>query len=337
MRNTTRSWILRYGSAIASIALATCVRILLDPVLGDRLPLVFLFIAVLFTACYGGVGPSLLAIILGVLSALFFLLGPSSAVAVRPPDSQIGLTLFVLASLISIFLAEAGRATQRRAARVKEAEETQRAQLHVTLTSIGDAVIVTDEQGRVTFLNPVAQSLTGWTQQDAYVKPLETVFRIVNEQSHQPVESPVARVLREGTVIGLANHTLLIARDGTERPIDDSAAPIRDESGKISGVVLVFRDVSERRRLERMQRDLNQELERQVQERTAALRASEERFRLLVEGTRDYAIFMLDPQGHIISWNPGAERIKQYRAEEILGQHFSRFYPSEDVQNRKPE
>jgi PAS domain S-box-containing protein len=337
MRNTTRSWPLRYGSAIASIALATCVRILLDPVLGDRLPLIFLFVAVLFTAWYGGVGPSLLATILGVLSAVFFLLGPHSSFAIRPPDSQVGLALFVVASLVSILLAEVVRATERRSASLRESEEVQRAQLHVTLTSIGDAVIVSDEQGQVTFLNPVAQSLTGWTQQDAYLEPLETVFHIVNEESRQPVENPAARVLREGTVIGLGNHTLLIARDGTERPIDDSAAPIRDESGTITGVVLVFRDVTERRRLERLQRDLNQELERQVQERTAALRSSEERFRLLVEGTRDYAIFMLDPQGHIVSWNPGAERIKQYRAEEIIGQHFCRFYPPEDVQCGKPE
>ena len=92
----------------------------------------------------------------------------------------------------------------------------------------------------------------------------------------------------------------------------------------------MFRDVTEKRRLERLQQDLNAQLERQVEERTEALRQSEERFRVLVEGTNDYAIFLLDPTGQVISWNPGAERINGYQANEIIGQHFSRFYTEED-------
>ena len=120
----------------------------------------------------------------------------------------------------------------------------------MTLASIGDAVIATDTEGRVTFLNAVAQELTGWTTEDAEGKPLEAVFAILNEKTRQPVENPVERVLREGVVVGLANHTVLIARDGTERPIDDSAAPIRDAAGKMIGVVLIFRDVTEQRRAE---------------------------------------------------------------------------------------
>ena len=105
-------------------------------------------------------------------------------------------------------------------------------------------------EGRVTFLNSVAQELTGWTSEDATGKPLEAVFAILNEKTRQPVENPVERVLREGVVVGLANHTILIAKDGTERPIDDSAAPIRDAAGRMLGVVLIFRDVTEQRRAE---------------------------------------------------------------------------------------
>src|SRR5471030_2290243 len=114
----------------------------------------------------------------------------------------------------------------------------------VTLASIGDAVITTDSEGRITFLNPVAESLTGWTLQEAERQPLGSVLRIINEESRQPVESHTVRALREGVVVGLANHTLLIAKDGKERPIDDSAAPIQDEQGKVAGVVLIFRDIT---------------------------------------------------------------------------------------------
>jgi len=112
----------------------------------------------------------------------------------------------------------------------------------VTLMSIGDAVIATDRQGRVELLNPVAERLTGWTQEEAAGRPLAEVFRIVNEETRQPVEDPVARVLQEGTVVGLANHTLLVARDGREIPIADAGAPIRAGDGEIIGVVLNFRD-----------------------------------------------------------------------------------------------
>lgn len=123
--------------------------------------------------------------------------------------------------------------------------------LRVTLSSIGDAVISTDTEGRVVFMNPVAERLTGWTQNEATGQPLETVFHIVNEETRQTVDNPVQKVLAEGVVAGLANHTLLIAKDGTECSIDDSAAPIHDDDGTLSGVVLVFRDITQRREAER--------------------------------------------------------------------------------------
>jgi PAS domain S-box-containing protein len=123
----------------------------------------------------------------------------------------------------------------------------QREWLRTTLGCIGDAVIATDNEGRVTFLNAVAVALTGWTEDEARGEPLQGVFPIVNEQSRQPVENPALRAIREGTIVGLANHTVLIARDGRQVPIDDSAAPIRDEGGRVSGAVLVFRDISERK------------------------------------------------------------------------------------------
>jgi PAS domain S-box-containing protein len=119
-----------------------------------------------------------------------------------------------------------------------------------TLASIGDAVITSDLNGNVIFLNAVAEGLTGWSQQDAAAKPLELVFNIINESSRQKVENPALRALREGAISGLANHTMLVARSGTETPIDDSAAPIRDALGNTIGAVLVFRDITERKAAE---------------------------------------------------------------------------------------
>jgi PAS domain S-box-containing protein len=148
-------------------------------------------------------------------------------------------------------------------ARAADTIRQERERYRVTLSSIGDAVIATDAEGRVSFMNEVAESLTGWTQ--AAGQPLTEVFQIVNEKTRLPVENPALRALREGVIMGLANHTILIARDGTERPIDDSAAPIHDGPGGVDGAVLVFRDITERRRAEQEQRE------------------SEERFRLMAD------------------------------------------------------
>ncbi|HJP17692.1 MAG TPA: response regulator [Nitrospinota bacterium] len=131
--------------------------------------------------------------------------------------------------------------------KLKESEEW----LSTTLKSIGDAVIATNSKGGVKFMNGVAQLLTGWKEEDAIGKTLEEVFHIVSEETGKKVENPVKRVLREGVVVGLANHTVLIAKDGTKQPIDDSGAPIRDSHGNIIGVVLIFRDITDRRRVEK--------------------------------------------------------------------------------------
>jgi len=117
----------------------------------------------------------------------------------------------------------------------------------VTLSSIGDAVIATDELLRVTFMNPVAEKLTAWTQKEAIGLPLIEIFRIINEDTGQTVDNPAAKVLRSGVVVGLANHTMLVARDGRETPIDDCGSPIIDDGGEVTGTVLVFRDITDRR------------------------------------------------------------------------------------------
>jgi PAS domain S-box-containing protein len=136
----------------------------------------------------------------------------------------------------------------------------QQERFRTTLTSIGDAVIVTDTEGRVTFVNPIAATLTGYREEEAKGLPLQSVLNIVNEETRKEAENPVARVLAQGQIVGLANHTVLIAKDGSERPIDDSAAPIRDQYGRLTGVVLVFRDITERKHEERERRVLTRQL-----------------------------------------------------------------------------
>src|SRR5258708_35411708 len=126
----------------------------------------------------------------------------------------------------------------------------QRDWLQITLSSIGDGVITADGAGRVNYLNPVAEKLTGWTLADAAGVEVEQVFRISNETTRRLVEQPVRKVIERGLTVGLGNHTLLVARDGSERPIDDSAAAIKDARGTVVGVVLIFRDITERRRAE---------------------------------------------------------------------------------------
>lgn len=168
--------------------------------------------------------------------------------------------------------------------------------LRVTLSSIGDAVITTDMNGRVTFLNPAAEMLTGWKREDAAGLPVRKVFHIINELTGEPAADIVARVLREGTVTALANHTSLITRRGNEIPIEDSAAPIKDGAGNVSGVVLVFHDVTEKRRGQ------------------DALRRQAELLRHSFD-----AVILWQPDGGIESWNRGAEELYGYREDEVLG------------------
>jgi len=184
--------------------------------------------------------------------------------------------------------------------------------LAVTLNSIGDAVIATDADGRVTRLNPLAERLTGWTQAEAAGRPVSEIFHIVNKETRQPATIPVLETLAHGTIQGLANHTVLIARGGSESDIADSCAPIRDRDGQVIGAVLVFRDVT---------------AEYVTQQ---ALRDSAALIQTILNTVADGIITLHAEGGVVARANSAAEKMFGYAAAELIGQEFSFLIPELD-------
>ena len=296
-----------YALAAASVAAASALTVALRlaaSAQNARVIFAFFYVAVFVAVWFGGRGPGLFAIALSVVIADIFFLNSS----ILAPDLSglIPNVFFVGISIIAVLLIERSRQAEASARVSRESLET-------TLKSIGDAVISTDDAGRVVFMNAVAERLTGWPVASALSRPLAEVFHIVHEETRREVESPVEKVLREGYVVGLANHTVLVARDGSETPIDDSGAPIHDEEGRIRGVVLVFHDITERRRAEQI------------------LRESEQRARLLaaIVESSDDAVIGKTLEGVVTSWNAAAERMYGYTSEEAVGRHISFIVPPE--------
>jgi PAS domain S-box-containing protein len=290
---------LRYGRAVLAVVLAMLLRMLLTwliPALEFRVPFALFFISVMVATLYGGRGPGVLAIVLSAVLAEYFILAPINSFSFDN-DGLVQIGVFICVALVVVYFME----------RLKIAESMARrseANLLTTLKSIGDGVITTDSQARIVFMNEVGQTLTGWRLEDARGREITDIFKIINEETRREVANPIHRVLREGVVVGLANHTVLVAKDGMERPVEDSGAPIKDEDGKITGVVLVFHDVTERRRAEEL------------------------RLRLasIIESSDD-AILGKTLEGVITSWNIGAERLYGYSADEMIGQPIARLAP----------
>ncbi len=304
----------RYGGAIVATLLGWLARNALTASFGPTyLPFSCFYPAVAIAAWYGGFGPGLSSVLLSAFLADLSFFEPVGQLQVNDPVS---LAVYAFASLL-IVAAIAGmhRARERLVAALARREAAERSMteardlLATTLASIGDGVLVTDVYGKVTLLNPEGERLTGWKRADAQGHPIAEVFRIVNQDTRRTVESPVDCVLRDGVVVGLANHTLLIARDGSETPIDDSAAPVMHPGGPLLGVVLVFRDVA------------------------APRRAEENRARLasIVETTGD-AVFSKALDGTIRTWNAAAERMFGWRAEEIVGKSITVLVPPDRLE-----
>jgi PAS domain S-box-containing protein len=271
----------RYGAAVVGVALATAVRLLLNPAMGERLPFTTYLITTVVVAIYAGLGPALLTVALGAALGLYLFLLPANSFATSETSGLYLVVAYcVLSGGLSVlikFIQDARRRAEQNAAALAESRE----RLATILASISDAVIATDLDGRVTFMNGVAQTLTGRTQEEAGGKRIQDLFSILDEESREP-ECPVARVLREGVASESSRPVLLISSDGTEVPVEDDSAAINNESGKTTGVVLVFRDITQRRQAEQ------------------ALREKEERFRTMADTTP------------VMLWLSGADGLRNF-------------------------
>jgi PAS domain S-box-containing protein len=336
-----------YLVAIGLVSLATWLKYLAQPdVIPADIPILYI-VAILLTATFFGLGPSILACALSVLSYdLFFIQPIYSLTALRIEDIPI-IIIFLMVGILISYLSSSLRNKNRIAlkeisARKKAEDDLIKYRDHLedlvierttdlgkanldlkqeiiehkkarealreseqrwvtTLASVGDGVIATDLKGKVTFMNTVAEALTAWTLGEALAKPIAEVFNIINEDTRQRVDNPVEKVLEQGIICGLANHTLLVRKNGTEVAIDDSGAPIKGEQGSITGVVLIFRDITERKNSEKVMR--------QSQERNQLLA------NILDSASQPFGIGL--PDGRLGIVNKAFSELTGYSIEEL--------------------
>ena len=290
--------------SLGLVALAVAIRWLLDPWLGDNHPLVTLYGAVTAAVWIGGYSQGVVAAIVGYLACDLLFIAPRGVFGFAETESFVGASAYSITCGVIIAL---GNATHKQRLKAYGRGEL----LRTTLASVGDAVVTADLTGRVTSLNPVAETLLGWTDRDARSELLSDVFRALNED-RTPIDNPATVVLHEDRMADATHHHVLVARDGTERQIDDTAAPIRDEEGQVVGCVLIFRDVTDRRRAEVAEERSQRELSDFFENATVALH-------------------WVGPDGVILRANQAELDMLGYTREEYVGQHISKFHVDRDV------
>ncbi len=292
--------------ALAASAVAMALRAAFDFGLGESHPFIFSFAAIAVVAAYGGWGPALVAIVISYAGGRWFFTAPRQAFATLDLRGLVALASYGLTVGVITTMAVRMRRAERRARENGLLLASEREQWQVTLRCIGDAVVATDVVGAVTFLNPVAEKLTGWPDAEAHGRPVTEVMPLFQEGTGAPTANPVEQVLRERIVVEMANHTVLRQRGGAEIPIEDSAAPIFAPDGSLRGAIIVFHDVTARRSRDR------------------ALRASELRSRAIIDTAID-GVLLMDSRGTIVDWNPPAERIFGWRREEVIGAELAMY------------
>lgn len=298
-----RSWLFRYGAGILAVVAITLIRAALTPLMGPTaMPFTLYFCAIAFAAWFGGPRPAALSVVLSLLAGSWFFATPTRSFLVGRHDDQVAMLMIVLVGFGIALLSRSQRDAVERALRAETSHRRERQHFETILAGIGDGVVATDGEGRVTFLNKVASTLLQWTPEEAQGQPLDQVFRTVHESTRAAAESPLTRVLRERQIVAGADQTLLLAKDGTEIPVDQSAAPIFGPQGDLVGAVLVFRDITEKRAAEMRLAEQSAELRRQAE--------VIEHAQLLVRGMDD----------RIRTWNRGAQELYGFSAAEAIGQ-----------------
>ncbi len=313
-----RSWMHRGRVRLASIGLITMGIVLITAVVASkgtiRVPTTAMYLLVVITT--GLLFDLRGMMITTALCSLLIggLIGAENAGLLPRPDYSVTITQWVTYTVIfawtgSLTFSSLQAMLQALMRADKEIIDRKRAEEMLqegeqrwatTLSSIGDAIIATDIEGRITFMNTTAEELTGWTLAEALTRPVTEVFNIINNQTRQTIEDPVTEVLEKEMIVGLANHALLVRKDGAEIPIDNSGAPIKSREGETTGVVLVFRDITERKRAEE------------------ALQESEKKYRELIKYAPT-AIYEIDIRGHrFISVNDAMSQMLGYTRKELL-------------------
>jgi PAS domain S-box-containing protein len=302
-----KRFLINLTATLAATAAATIARFAMASVAGPGVPFITYFVAALILAWYCGFFSATLCVVLGsIVGSRYFLVHDHPGTILATSNDWTAVIGYAIVALLVSLLLHLLRTAFERNKAAENAERQQRRWFEATLASIGDAVITTGLDGRVVHANSVAQAMLGWTESDMSGRPLDDFFHVIDEVSGEKLESPVPAVMKTGKVVGLPERSALKGRDGRTIPIDDTAAPIRNAEGRITGTVLVFRDVTARRRAEE----------------TVHLLAS------IVESSQD-AIITHDLSGRFTSWNQGAERIFGYSAGEMIGQPASRIAKSE--------
>lgn len=292
---------IRYLCAVAFVLAAWLIRQAAVPLIGNEAPYLLFGPAAIAGAWYGGFGPGVLATLLAAVAAIQVHQPSLSPDLLTRPEATLPASALVTIGLVASLVSE-------RSYRLRVRLTAERQALEMTLLSIGDGIVVTDEDAQITFLNPVAEHLTGWTAKEASGRSLESVFDVVDEKTRARIENPIRQVLHETTPPIAPIAKILIARDGTEYPIDDSGAPMRDRRGRLSGAVLVFRDVTARRAVER------------------ALSEREARMRHVLESISD-AFFSFDDQWRATYVNPQGATLARMSEQELRGASFWKVFP----------
>ena len=305
---TSRSALLvRFGLAILGPVITVGLSLLLHPIFEGN-PYLLAWLGIAVATWYGGLTGGLTAAVLTLMLLEYFFYAPPNAII-------IDAAFFVHAGVLALAVVAAGLA-RNGYLKTQHALRESEWRWATTLSSIGDAVIATDMAGHVSFMNKAAETLTSWSLEEALGQPVQEVFNIIGEAARTRVEDPVGRVLETGLVVGLANHTLLVRRDGTEIAIDDSGAPIKDEGGHTSGVVLVFRDITQRRQAEQ------------------ALRVSEERFARAFHSSPAALSITRLSDGRFVDVNQSFVDLFGYSREELIGHSALELGMYDDVKER---